>query len=74
MVSTELRETVDALSVEERISLMEYLESTIDDFDDDPLTDKQLATLDRRNAEMDANPSMGISEEEFFRQVRARLA
>ena len=69
MVTTALREAVDALSFEDRVSLLEYLERTTD-FSDTELTEEELATLDRRNAEMDADPSFGVSEEEFFARLK----
>jgi len=72
MVTAALRETVDALSVEDQVSLLEYLERVVGASDAD-LTDEQLAVLDRRDAEMDADPSIGIPEDVFFRQIRARL-
>ena len=73
MVTAALREAVDALGIEDRMSLLEHLERTIDDLDDEPPTDEQLATISHRDAEMDADPTIGTPEEEFFRQVRARL-
>lgn len=54
------------------MSLVEYIERTTD-LGDDTLTDEELATLDRRDAEMDANPSIGLSRDELFRRLRARL-
>ena len=70
MVSQTLQQTVDALSVEDRVSLLEYLERTTDF--GDVLTDDQLATITRRDEEMDADPSLGISEREFATRLRAR--
>ena len=69
MVTRALQEIVDALSVEDRVSLLEYLERTTD-LDGMTLTDKQLAVIDRRNAEMDADPSLGVSEDEFMARLR----
>jgi putative addiction module component (TIGR02574 family) len=71
MVTTALRETVDALSAEDRVSLLEYLERTTD-FGDTTLTEEQLALLDRRDAEMDANPELGVSEDEFIAKLKAK--
>jgi len=69
MVSTALRETVDALSVDERVSLLEYLERTTD-FPDEMLTDEQIAMLDRRAAEMKADPSRGIPSEQLIKRLK----
>ena len=71
MVSSALYEAVDALSIEDRVSLLEYLERTIG-VDDMTLTDEQLATLDRRDAEMDADPTLGVTEDEFFARLEAK--
>ena len=71
MVTMELREAVDALSVEDQLSLLEYLERIVS-VGDEPLTDEQLATVCRRDAEMDADPTLGISEEEFFSRLESK--
>jgi len=71
MVSTALRETVDALSADERVSLLEYLERTTD-FSDVTLTDEQVALLDARAAEMDSDPSLGVSGEQFMMRLKAK--
>ena len=71
MVTAALRETVDALSVEDQVSLMEYLERTVG-IDDAELTDEHLATLDRRAAEMDTDPTLGMSKDEFIARLKAK--
>ncbi|MDR0783588.1 MAG: hypothetical protein LBE83_07520 [Propionibacteriaceae bacterium] len=71
MVSQTLQRTVDALSVEDRVGLLEYLERTTA-FTDTVLTEDQLAMIARRDAEMDADPLLGVSEEEFMSTLRAR--
>jgi len=73
MVSAALRETVDALSGEDRVSLLEYLERTTDRGGDD-LTAEQLATVARRDAEMDSDPSIGLTADEFMASLRAKWA
>ena len=65
MVTAALRETVDALGVDEQVSLLEYLDRIVG-VDDTELTDEQLATLDRRDANMDADPSLGIPRDEIM--------
>jgi len=69
MVGVALQQAVDALSLEDRVSLLEYLERTTD-FGDAP-TAQQLLTLGRRDSEMDADPSIGLSEAEFMAKLRA---
>jgi len=71
MVTAALRETVDALSAEERVSLLEYLERTTD-VDTMTLTEEQLAVLERRDAEMDADPSLGVFEDEFIERLTSK--
>ena len=71
MFSEALRETVDALSPDEQASLLEYLERVVG-VDDMKLTDEQLATIDRRDAEMDADQSLGVSRDEFMARLRAK--
>ena len=71
MVTAAFLETVDALSVEDQVSLLEYLERVVGASDAD-LTDEQLATLDRRDAEMDADPSLGVSRDEFIARLKAK--
>jgi len=71
MVSSALRETVDALSAEDQVSLLEYLERIVG-VDDVELSDEQLATLDRRDAEMDVDPSLGVSRNEFIARLKAK--
>ena len=73
MVTLPLQETIDGLSVEDRVGLLEYLERTTD-FGDATLTDEQLATIARRDAEMDADPSIGLSEQEFMARLRTKWA
>jgi len=73
MVTAALRETVDALSVEERMSLVEHIERTTD-LSDGTLTDEELATLDRRDAEMGADPTLGVSEDELIARLKANWA
>jgi putative addiction module component (TIGR02574 family) len=41
---------------------------------DDPLTDEQRATIDRRAAELEEDPSIGIPEAEFMARLRAKWA
>jgi len=71
MVAMELREVIDALSAEDQLSLLEYLERIVS-VGDEPLTNEQLATVCRRDAEMDADPTLGISEEEFFSRLESK--
>lgn len=67
--------TVFALPLEQRIQLAQDLWDSVaqETGPESPplyLTDEQRAEIDRRLAEMKANPSMCLSEEEFWRRVR----
>ena len=73
MVSLTLQQTINELSIEDRADLLEYLERTTD-FGDTTLTSEQLATIARRDAEMDIDPSIGLSEHEFMTRLRAKWA
>jgi putative addiction module component (TIGR02574 family) len=63
---------VSRLSLEQRLDLIEELWSSLSDEDRDaiPLTDEQLAELDRRLDSWEAESVAGISSEE----LHARLA
>ena len=59
-----------SLSVPERLSLIDAIWDSIDEEQlEVTLTDEQRAELDRRIADMDANPDSGLTWEE----VKARL-
>jgi len=73
MVNLTLQRTIDSLSMEDRASLLEYLERT-SNFNDTTLTEAQLAVIASRDAEMDANPSIGVSEDEFMSKLRNKWA
>ncbi|WP_340540370.1 addiction module protein [Nocardioides sp. GXZ039] len=72
MVSTELLAAVDALSDDERIELVAHIEETLDA--DLRLTPEQLATIERRHAELVADLDRGLSLDEAIAAVRALTA
>ena len=72
MVTATLQATVDALTAEDRSSLMDYLAMTTD-VPDLGLTPEQLATLERRDTEMDTNPAVRMSLDEFKEWVKKEL-
>lgn len=60
-----------ALPVEERVKLVEAIWDSIASFPDAvPLTDWQRRELDRRLAEVDADPDGGSTLEEVFDRLR----
>ncbi len=72
MVSPQLLRTVDALNEDERIQLIAYIEGTFD-VELEP-TEKQKALVTQRDAELKANPELGISFEDAKAALRARIA
>lgn len=67
-----------SLSVDERLQLVgDIWDSIADDANADPaalpLTDAQKAELDRRVAEYDADPSIGIPMDQVLDGIRARF-
>jgi len=70
MVSSELQASVAALSVDERIELIAHIERTLDAPEYDPDTD-QHALVASRVAEMQANPTLGISLDKHRDALRA---
>jgi putative addiction module component (TIGR02574 family) len=70
MVSPALQEMVDALGAEDRLSLIEYLMLTTDPTDE-AITLAQIDVLARRDAELEADPSIGVTRDEFMARLRA---
>jgi putative addiction module component (TIGR02574 family) len=65
---------IDRLSMEERLALVQELwDSIAVDSAAIPLTDAQRAELDRRLAELEANPEAGIPWEEVQASISSRL-
>lgn len=70
MVKQSLLSDALALPPADRLELMERLRDSLQqDPEAFPLTERQRTELDRRGAEMDANPQLGSSWEE----VKARV-
>jgi putative addiction module component (TIGR02574 family) len=65
-------EHLKALPKDEKIQLIEELESSLGDVEVNGLPmlhDAILRDIERRDAAMDADPNRGISEEEFYRRM-----
>lgn len=61
---------IDRLPLDEKIALAHDLwESIVADAEQLPLTDEQKQLIDRRIAELDADPSIGLSWE----QIKSRV-
>jgi len=64
---------IDRLSLEHRIALaLEIWESLGDARSGAPLTAEQRAELARRDAELDANPGLGLTWEQIRASVEAK--
>ena len=73
MTTTELRKEAAALSLEDKIQLVEDLWDDIALAADDwPLTEAQKAELDRRIADFERNPNEGIPWEQAKAEIRRR--
>jgi putative addiction module component (TIGR02574 family) len=67
----ELVAEILALPVEDRVRLVEAIWDSISAVPEAlPLTDWQKEELDRRLAELEANPDAGLSLEEVFARIR----
>ena len=68
-MTTELLASVAALSEDERVELVGYIEQTLDA----PVapTDAQQVEIERRVAELKANPELGLTKDEAITAARA---
>jgi hypothetical protein len=69
MIPPAVRDTVDTLTVGERVELRDYLDATLPEF---TLTEAQKDTIRSRDAELDADPSIGIDGHQVYRELMAR--
>lgn len=69
MVSTELLASVAALSVDDRMELVGYIESTL--HGGNVPTPGQHDLVARRDAELRANPDLGLSKDEAIAAIQA---
>lgn len=66
MVNPALQSAIEAMSLDERLELVEYIEGTVPV----DLTEQQKATVRSRAGELEADPSIGVS----WGDLKARLA
>jgi putative addiction module component (TIGR02574 family) len=73
MVNPALQSVIEAMSVDERLELVEYIESTIES---EPIefTDDQKETIRSRAAELQADPSVGLTWDELCARLGSRWA
>lgn len=71
MVSDDLRAAVEAMSLGERFELIEYIERAIDSSPIE-VSDEQKMTVRSRAAELQADPSIGLSWDELKARIGSR--
>ncbi|MDR1188004.1 MAG: addiction module protein [Bifidobacteriaceae bacterium] len=64
MVSVTLQEHLGALTMAERVDVIDLLERSLISSESD-LTEEEKSIVRQRDAEMDADPSLGLSWEEL---------
>ncbi|MGL5826185.1 MAG: addiction module protein [Nocardioides sp.] len=73
MVNPALQSAIEALSLDERLELVEYIESTVESAPI-AISDEDQATIRSRAAELDADPSIGLTWDELKARLDARRA
>lgn len=64
-------EAIRKLTVAERVALIDRIRETLIDDDALPLPDALLDEMERRAAELDADPSKAIPHEEMMKRLRS---
>jgi putative addiction module component (TIGR02574 family) len=72
-VNPALQSAIEAISLDERLELVEYMESTVES---EPIevADDEKAMLRSRAAELRADPSIGLTWDELKTRLAARKA
>lgn len=73
MVNPALQTAIEALSLDERLELVEYIESTVESSSIE-VTEKQQTMIRSRAAELQADPSIGLTWDELKTRLAARRA
>ena len=71
MVDPALRSAIGAMSVDERLELVEYIESTVDDAAIE-VTEEQKTLIRTRAVGLRADPSIGLTWEELDTRIGSR--
>jgi putative addiction module component (TIGR02574 family) len=71
MVNPALQSAIEAMSLDERMELVEYIESTVE-FSSIEATDEQKAMIRSRAAELQADPSIGLTWGELDARMGSR--
>lgn len=73
MVNPALQSAIEAMSPDERLELVEYIESMVD-LSAIEVTEGQQAMIRARAAELQADPSIGLSWDELDARIGSRWA
>ena len=73
MVNPALQSAIEAMSLDERLELVEYIENTVETAVID-FADEQKALIRSRAAEMDADPTIGLTWDEVKARLEVRRA
>lgn len=71
MVNPALQSAIEAMILDERFELVEYIESTVDQSEIE-VTEEQKALIRSRAAALQADPSIGLTWEELDPRMSAR--
>jgi putative addiction module component (TIGR02574 family) len=71
MVNPALQSAIEAMSLDERLELVEYIESTVESVPIEA-TDDQQAMIRSRAAELQADPSIGLTWDELDARMGSR--
>lgn len=71
MVNPALQSAIEAMSLDERLELVEYIESTVESAPIE-LTEDQKVLIRSRAAELQADPSIGLTWDELDARMGAR--
>lgn len=71
MVNPALKSAIEALSLDERVELVEYIESTVESAPVE-VTEEQKAMIRSRAADLDADPSIGLTWDELDARMGSR--
>ena len=71
MVTPSLQSAIQGMSLDERLELVEYIESTVDQSQIE-VTEEQRALIRSRAGELENDPSIGLTRDELIARVAAR--
>jgi putative addiction module component (TIGR02574 family) len=71
MVNPALQSAIEALSLDERLELVEFIEQSVESAPID-VTEEQKTIIRSRAAELDADPSIGLTWDELDARMGAR--